>query len=333
MKRFLFALALCGALPQCLALAQPKTVAAPVNNGVAAEVNGDKIQLADLNRLVNSFRTGDPRLAANTPEVQKALAEIKTQLLDELITTRLLAQEARRQKIVPQSKAVDDALAKLRTNFKTDAEFQTWLTKDGQSPQDVRRVISDELAIRELSTRLTGDISVSPDDVAAYYRANLEQFAVPEAVHAHHILLAINPNASQADKNAVLKRAQGLVKQLKANADFAALAKANSDDPGSKDQGGDLGTFPRGEMIQAFEDAAFSAKVGDIIGPISTEFGLHILRVDEKIPARKLTLAEVQADPQISTQIKTGLLKQKVQARLDAQIAKLRASAKIQKYA
>jgi len=333
MKRLLFALALCGAFPLSSALAQSTTISAPANGGVAAEVNGDKIQLADLNRLVNSFKTNDSRLIANTPDAQKAVAEIKTQLLDELITTRLLAQEARRQKIVPQSKDVDDALAKLRTNFKTDAEFQTWLTKDGQSPQDVRRVIADELAIRELSTRLTGDISVTPDDIAAYYRANLEQFAVPEAVHAHHILLAINPNASQADKNAVLKRAQGLIKQLKDNADFAALAKANSDDPGSKDQGGDLGTFPRGEMIQAFEDAAFNAKVGEIVGPISTEFGVHILRVDEKIPARKLSLLEVQNDPQISTQIKAGLLKQKVQARLDAEIAKLRASAKIQKYA
>lgn len=333
MKRLLFALALCGALPLSSALAQPTTVASSSVAGAAAEVNGDKIQLADLNRLVNSFKTSDPRLAANTPDAQKALAEIRTQLLDELISTRLLAQEARRQRIVPQSKDVDDALAKLRTNFKTEAEFQTWLTKDGQSPQDVRRVISDELAIRELSTRLTGDISVTPDDIGAYYRANLDQFAVPEAVHAHHILLAINPGASQADKNAVLKRAQGLIKQLRDGADFAALAKANSDDPGTKDQGGDLGTFPRGEMIQAFEDAAFNARRGEIVGPISTEFGVHILRVDEKIPARKLSLLEVENDQQISTSIKAGLLKQKVQARLDAEIAKLRASAKIQKNA
>jgi ssRNA-specific RNase YbeY (16S rRNA maturation enzyme) len=88
--------------------------------------------------------------------------EIKTQLLDELITTRLLAQEARRQKIVPKSKDVDDALTKLKSNFKTEAEFQTWLAEDGQSLQEVRRAIADELAIRELSTQLTGDISVTP---------------------------------------------------------------------------------------------------------------------------------------------------------------------------
>lgn len=334
MKRLLFCLALCGATPLSSVLAQAKPVSAPASNsGVAAEVNGDKIQTSDLNRLVNSFRANDPRLAANTPEVQKALGEIKTQVLDELITTRLLSQEARRQKIAPQSKDVDAALAKLKTNFKTDSDFQKWVTADGQTLQDVRRVITDELAIRELSNRLTGDITVSADDIGAYYRANLDQFTIPEAVHARHILLAVNPNASPAEKDAINKRAQALIKQLNNKGDFAALAKANSADPGSKDHGGDLGTFPRGEMIQAFEDAAFNAKVGTIIGPITTQFGVHILRVDEKIPARKLTLAEVQGDPQISAQIKAGLLKSKVQKRLDDQIAKLRASAKIQKFA
>jgi len=333
MKRFLFALALCGAVPLSSALSPANAIAAPASDGVAAEVNGDKIQLADLNRLVNSFKTSDPRLQANTPEAQKAVGEIKTQLLDELITTRLLAQEARRQKIVPQTKQVDDALANLRTNFKTDADFQQWLTADGQTPQDVRRVMTDELAIRELSTRLTGDISVTADDFASYYRDHLDRFDAPEAIHAHTILLAINPKASKADKDMVFKRAQGLIKQLRGGADFAALAKANSDDPASKDQGGDLPPFIRGDMIQSLEDAAFVAKEGDIVGPFFTELGVDILRIDQKIAARKLTLVEAQNDPDISTEIKTRLLKQKVQKRLDDQIAKLRASAKIQKYA
>ncbi len=331
MKRLLLSLALCGALPVSSVLAQVRPTTAA--NGVAAEVNGDKIQLDDLNRLVNSFKTNDSRLAANTPEAQKALGDIKTQVLDELITTRLLSQEARRQKIVPQPKEVEDAFAKLKSNFKSDGDFQTWLTADGQTPQDVRRVISDELAIRELSKRLTADITVSPDDIGAYYRANLDQFTVPEAIHVHHILLAVNPGASKADKDAVNKRALGLIAQLKKNAKFEDVARANSDDPGSKAQGGDLGTFLRGEMIQAFEDAAFGARVGEIVGPVVTEFGVHILRVDQRIPSRRIELAEVQKDPQLSAQIKAGLLKQKVQARLDQQIAKLRASAQIKKYA
>ncbi len=332
MKRLLLSLALCGALPVSSALAQTKPATASAN-GLAAEVNGDKIQLADLDRLVNSFKTNDPRLAANTPEAQKAVSAIKTQVLDELITTRLLSQEARRQKIVPKTKEVDDALAKLKTNFKTDADFQSWLTTDGQSLQDVRRVIADELAIRELSKQLTSDITVSPDDIGAYYRANLDQFTVPEAVRAHHILLAINPSASKADKDAVSKRAQGLIKQLKGGAKFEDLAKANSDDPGTKERGGDLGTFPRGDMIESFEKAAFGAKVGEIIGPITTEFGIHIVRVDQKISSRRIELAEVQKDSDLSTQVKAGLLKQKVQKRLDEQITKLRASAQIKKYA
>ncbi|BCM93858.1 foldase protein PrsA 1 [Abditibacteriota bacterium] len=342
MNRFLLALALAGVSSPAWAQNQLKPVAAPnakppapatpaPAGGFAAEVNGDKIPLDDLNRIVDSIKAGDPGLQTDSPTAQKALADIKGQMLDQLISTRLLAQEAKRKKIVVAPAKIDDALAKLKTNFKTDADFQNWLQADHKTVADVKRAITDELSIRELSTQLTADITISTDDVAAYYRAHPDVFKVPETVSARHIMLALNPNASPADKDAVKKRADNLLKQAKAkNANFAALAKANSDDTTSKDLGGDMGSFARGEMIQAIEDACFNAnvKVGDIVGPVTTEFGLHIIRIDAKTPESTVPLKDVQNDPQL----KALLLKQKVQARLDERIAKLRTDAKIQKY-
>ncbi len=331
MKRISLSLALGLSFPFLAAPLQAQTVVTPPGAaaGVAAEVNGEKIMSADLNRMVAAIKAQNPEFATNTPAANKALAQIKTQILDEMIATRLLAQEAKRRKIVADAKVVDAALASVKTGngFKTDAEFKTALQKDGKTPEDLRRAIAEELAIRELSTQLAADITVSGDDIATFYRANLDKFAVPEGVKARHILLAINPNAPAAEKERVRKRAQDLIKQLNNKADFVALAKTNSDDQSNKDRGGELGAFARGQMVKAFEDAAFAAPVGKIVGPVESDFGIHIIRVDEKIPSRTVPLAEIQKDPQM----KAYLLKQKVQKRLDDNIAKLKTTANIKK--
>ena len=337
MNRFLLALALAGvpaAGVSAPAWAQnkPAAPAAPASTaGVAADVNGDRIPLDDLNRMVDSVKNSDPGLQSGSETATKALVEIKSQMLEQLISTRLLAQEARRQKpaIVVAPATVNEALNKLKSNFKTDADFQKWLTSDHKTEADVKRAITDELSIRELSTRWAGDITVTSDDIGTYYRAHLDEFTIPETVKASHIMLAINPNASQADKDTVAKRAQKLIDQAKKKGtDFAALAKTNSDDVTSKNVGGDMGTFARGEMIEAIEDACFAAKVGDVVGPVKTEFGLHIIRIDAKTPSSVVALKDVQNN----AQLKALLLKQKVQARIDEGIAKLRATAVIKKY-
>lgn len=315
------------AAPSLLPLAQAQTVVTNPNLAVAADVNGDKIMVADLNRLVDGVKAQEPSFATGTPAATKALNDIRTQILDEMITTKLLAQEAKRKKITADTKEVDAAIANIKSGFKNDAEFKQALSKDGKTPEDLRATIAEELSIRALSQQLAADITVSNEDIATFYRANLAEFTIPEGIKARHILLAINPNAPAPEKERVKKRAMEIIKQLNAKADFAALAKANSDDPANKNDGGLLGTFPRGSMVKAFDDVAFAAPVGKIVGPVATDFGFHIIRVDEKIPSKVVPLADVQKDPRL----KSYLLKEKVQKRLDESISKLRTAAKIKK--
>lgn len=332
----LLGLSLAIALPasaQTVVVAPVAATTTAAATGVAAEVNGDKIMLSDLNRMVEAIKKQEPAYSAGTPEANQALATVRQQLLDELITMRLLAQEAKRLKIVADPKQVDQAVENVKqgSGFKTDAEFRTALQKDGVTAEDLRRVLSDDIAIRQLSTQISSDITIGNDDVAAYYRAHPDQFTTPETVRARHILLAINPNAPASEKERVRKRAQDLIRQLNNKADFVALAKANSDDQSNKNQGGDLGEFAKGQMVKPFEEAAFNAPIGKVVGPVETDFGLHIIRVDAKTPAKTVSLSEVQKDPQIAPVLKAALLKQKVQARLDERIAALRKSANIKK--
>lgn len=311
----------------------PKTVpvAAPAKtSGPAALVNGEAIAFEDLNRLYEAFKASEPALQTGSPAAQKALSELRPQLLEEMIVIKILSQAARKQKIVPDAKLIDVSLGDLRKNFKTEAEFVSWLKADGKTPDDMRKMLEDEYLIREYSKSVTRDVTVSGEDIAAYYRAHLDEypFTIPAGVRARHILLALNPASPPEEKARVKKRAAELIKQLKNKADFGALARTNSDDGRTRNLGGNLGMFAPGASgvpNKAFEDAVFAAKAGQIVGPVETEFGLHIIKVDAIIPAKKQEFKLFQNSPQL----KATLLKQKVQKRLDDQIAKLKASAKI----
>jgi len=136
---------------------------------------------------------------------------------------------------------------------------------------------------------------VTDAQVQAYYNAHLADYQVKDQVKARHILISVPEGADAKTDAAAKAKAQGILDQLHHGADFAALAKANSDDPGSKDNGGELGFFQRGKMVPAFENAAFALQPGQISGLVKTSFGYHIIQVEEKQTAHTKPLAEVQS--------------------------------------
>jgi len=143
---------------------------------------------------------------------------------------------------------------------------------------------------------LASRVKVDPAEVKAAYDNNAKQYATSEERQAAHILIAVKPDAKDDEKAAALKKAEALLAQAKANpAKFGDLAKANSQDPGSAPQGGELGSFARGSMVKPFEDAVFTAKAGDIVGPIQTDFGYHIIKVNGVTPSRVQTFDDVKA--------------------------------------
>jgi peptidyl-prolyl cis-trans isomerase D len=154
---------------------------------------------------------------------------------------------------------------------------------------------------------LGAEIPVDPADVRRQYDGNARRYGKPEERQVSHILIAVKPDASEADQAAAKKRAEELLAQAKKNpAQFAELAKSASQDPGSAGQGGDLGMIERdGSMPKPFEDAVFSMKPGEIAGPIRTDFGWHILKLTAIEPAKLRSFDEVKG------QIEQDLKKQK----------------------
>ena len=137
-------------------------------------------------------------------------------------------------------------------------------------------------------------VAVPQADIQRYYNDNSQQYTSPERVRASHILL----NTGGKDEAAVRKQAEELLAKIKAGANFAELAKKYSEDPGSKEKGGDLDFFPRGQMVPEFEQAAFSLQPGQVSDLVKTQYGFHIIKVVEKQAGSTQTLDQVRAQIQ-----------------------------------
>jgi peptidyl-prolyl cis-trans isomerase D len=142
-----------------------------------------------------------------------------------------------------------------------------------------------------------GQVSVSDAEVADFYAKNQKRFATPEQRTASHILITVKKDAPAADKAAAQAKAESLLAQLRKNpAEFAKLAKANSQDPGSAELGGDLGVVEKGAFVKPVEDAIFQLKQGEISGVVPSEYGFHIITVTSLKPATTKTLDEAKAE-------------------------------------
>lgn len=173
----------------------------------------------------------------------------------------------------------------------TDAEAQKYFDENKTLYTQPERRSAAYLLVEK--SKVMASIVVPEKDIEAEYNANLESYRRKEEVHARHILYR---SEGTPDKDAAAKaKADVAVKKLKAGADFGELAKAESDDPGSKGNGGDLGAFSRGRMVKEFEEAAFSAEPKVIVGPVKTSYGYHVIQVLEKTPERTQPLFEVSA--------------------------------------
>lgn len=132
----------------------------------------------------------------------------------------------------------------------------------------------------------------SQQEIQQYYNAHQTEYAAPEQARARHILIQVPAGADAKTDAAAKAKAEGLLKQLKAGAKFEDLAKKNSDDPGSKETGGELGFAQRGRMVPEFDRAIFSQKIGDL-AIVKTQFGYHIVQVEERQAAHTQALSEV----------------------------------------
>src|SRR5579872_7264460 len=182
--------------------------------------------------------------------------------------------------------------AKFRDQVKVTPEILQQAYFKNRAIYNLPEKRSFDLLIAD-QAKLAQSMTVTDAQLRTAYASSMDSFRTPERVKVRHILL-MTQGKSDAEKKAALAKAQDLLKQVRAGADFAELAKKNSQDPGSAPNGGDLGFIVRGQTVPPFEKFAFSAKPKEISDLVTTEYGYHIIQVLEKEPARVKPFDEVK---------------------------------------
>jgi peptidyl-prolyl cis-trans isomerase C len=300
--------------------AAPKAEVVAGGQEPVARVNGVAITAQELKRAGKVLFSGQNGIAPPADQ-QK---EIEKQTLSQLVSAELLYQAGQKLEIKDLEKQIDDKLAQGKARYGNDDGFAKAMKELDMQEKDLRDYTRRDLIISNfIEKTIVPKVTVSEEDARKFYDQNPDKFTKPEAVKASHILIGVDQKATAEEKKAAREKIDKLRKELAGGADFAALAKGNSTCPSSQ-QGGDLGFFGKGQMVPAFEVAAFSLKPGEISEVVETQFGYHIIKLTEKKTAEKVEFKE--ARPRIEDYLKN----QKVGAAVNDYLTEARKTAKIE---
>jgi peptidyl-prolyl cis-trans isomerase C len=217
------------------------------DNAVVAKIGERKITLADFKRVTDYFDAERQKMLETNPQ-------LKETVLRQFIQSMVISDLAK-QKGFDRNPEIKEQLQFFSDNF-----------------------LANEYLKREIAQKVT----VSDDELKSYYESHKDEFKTQDMVKARHILVRVDNSASDDEKKKAKEKTELYLKKIKDGEDFAKLASDFSDDPGSKAKGGDLGFFPRGRMVKPFDDAAFSLKPGETSGIVETQFGFHIIKVEDR---------------------------------------------------
>ena len=203
----------------------------------------------------------------------------KQEAIEQLVERQLLQAEARRRGISVDERAMDEAIEQIRSRNKIPdlATLRRAVTASGRTWQQYRTELREQL----LERQIMGAIMARGTQVTEREldQALAREPGLVEQRKLRHLLLRLDPAAQAWEIEDAMARCKALLERIDAGEDFLAIAKASSEDP-SAGNGGDLGWIGRGVTDAAFERAAFSAKEGQVVGPVRSAFGVHLIRVD-----------------------------------------------------
>lgn len=300
---------------------------------IAAVVNGEEVSMQELDQfsgtqnLIMSLYRSNPdftQVLLQTEAGQNVIREFQKAKLDELITQKLLSQEAKEREISLSEEEENEIFnqqlegIKQQNNYEDDAQLEEALKQQGIESIEAYKerffeVNRDNLLVNKLQRNITGDVEVTEEEMESYYENNKSNFEVQEQVEASHILLE--------DK----ETAEEVLAKVEDGGDFNELAKEYSTGPSAED-GGKLGFVSRDQNIaEKFKEALFSLKVGNISPVVETQYGFHIIKATDRKEAG------VKSYEEVKDQIEQQLRNQKGQSKWDQFVRQLRDEAQIEK--
>jgi len=297
--------------------------AGPELKDPVATVDGEKISRADLQE---AFEAAVGRMGADPATLEP---EMKLQgyhaVLQDLLLDRILRKKS--AQIAVEEKEIDAKLDEIRKQLGSEERFAEELKNAGrtldQVKGDIRTAMRQERWVKD---QLAGKDTLKDEEIKAFFEKNAQAFQVPEMVRASHILIRTAPDANDVQLAEKEKQIQTIAERIKKGEDFAKVAKETSEDPGSKESGGDLDFFSRDRMVPEFAKAAFELKTGQVSAPVKTQFGYHLIKVTDHKDARSVPFEEAKG------RISEHLKQQKQRDAMSDLFKSLQAGAKVENF-
>jgi len=296
-------------------------------NPVVAKGKGFEIKQSEVEDAFIDYKANMATRGQTIPEPQRPMVE--SNLLQRLVITKVLVSRANEQDKTKAATATEKLISDAKLQYPTEDIFLQQLKASGMSPEQFRaRALEQTLCEFVVEREVKSKITITDEIAKKFYEENPTRFERPETVRAAHILFSTVDKATQQPVPPSKKKEQEqLARKVKERAekgdDFAALAKEFSEDPGSKDKGGEY-VFARGEMVPEFETAAFSLKPDQVSDLVETRFGYHIIKLLQNIPPEKVEFAKVLPD------LKEGLTKQQTQEQVPDYFEKIKKEANVE---
>ncbi len=249
---------------------------------------------------------------------------VRQQAVNNMINRLLLEMEAEKANIEVTDEQIATRVDQIKSGFTSEETFVDQLASSGLTEAGFLQEVELAMRIEKLLEEHTSSLGMTEDKEAReFYDENIERFKQAEQVKASHILIPVEEADTEETKAEKKQKLEGILAEVRGGADFAALAQEHSSCP-SKTRGGDLGFFPRGQMVGEFENAAFALEVGQVSDVVETQFGYHIIKLTDKKAASTVPFDDSRAD------IVSFLDGQKQQQAVASYIDSLRAVATIQ---
>lgn len=290
---------------------------------LAARVNGAPIPMSLLERQFEE-QLGARRLQiARLQDPAKAKA-IRREALDHLIRVELFWQEARRSGLAASEAEVQRAVADVRSRFRSDEAFARRIETSGFDAaafrEHTRKLISGDRYAQRVVER---EVRIDEQDIEDFRAVNPRLFERPAQVRVRQILVALPADADPAQQAQARARAAALLARARAGESFDELARRHSDDA-TRQWGGEMDAFSRGEQAKAFEDAAFALTPGAVSDLVQTASGLHIIRLEQHIAEAAVPLAAARE------RIREHLMRLRGEEVVTREVERLRAQSKVE---
>ncbi|KYG34815.1 peptidylprolyl isomerase [Alkalihalobacillus trypoxylicola] len=256
---------------------------------VMASINGEKIKEEDVQNLV--------------------MDQYGTEGLETLVTNKVIELEAEKQGVTVSDEEINEEKQRYFDLYGGEEAFEEMLALNGVLMEDIENDITQYLLSRKM---IEPSIEITDEDIQAHFDSNKEQYNQQEQVEASHILVGSEEEAEE------------VIEKLNDGEAFSELAAEYSTDESNKDNGGELGFFGRGEMVEAFDAAVFEMDIDEISDPIETDFGFHVVQVTDKLEAEEAVLEDHKEE------VESALLDQKIQAQYNSWLSSVKEEYDIQ---